>query len=146
MTQETALAGMEQALRAAARSYIENLRTSQRQAEYGQYIASALARLGYPPPAHGWPVLASGIDSALAARLRQAVVAEMARLLRLARSGHPAYDVNRHIATSRALAWLDGRDRDQSSREGNSRPSGKSLNSRFVRRAHRRGTSRLAGA
>ncbi|WP_102957747.1 hypothetical protein [Mangrovicella endophytica] len=72
--------------------------------------------------------------------IRDRLLREVRRLSRLGRAGHPAYDLNRHIALTRTLRWIDG---EAAPRETKQRLSGHALNQRFRSRSwHRFNQSR----
>ncbi|MEF2071862.1 hypothetical protein [Consotaella aegiceratis] len=130
---------LEAALRSAAAAYVQGLRHAERETRRRREIEATLRRLGFE---HAAAAIAdaSRRDTLPAAQVRAilaALEAEMAKLLRRARANHPAYDLNRHIAVKRTLAWLSGETespRTLASPRSQDRPSGRALNDRFRRR------------
>ena len=74
---------------------------------------------------------AAALPPALRDRLRQRLASEATRLVRLARAQSPSYDINRHIAVRRAVAWIERRVTPVLPTSPGVRRSGWVLNGRF---------------
>ena len=138
-----ALTRLESALRGAARRYVEDIRTAERDGKRFGELRACLSRLGYDGPVPGSVSGVAGLDAAARGMMRATLEREVARLSRLARAGRADYDCNRHIAVRRALATLLSPVHPEPPRPA----SGRELNERFARwRAGRTPASRSAPA
>lgn len=101
---------MEAALRAAVLAHRIALRARLQSQTKGFELRFLCARLGFG--AEDLDAIAASPDAtalkpALREALRQRLAAEATRLARLARAASPGYDINRHIAVRRAIAWAE---------------------------------------
>ncbi|MCW4113841.1 hypothetical protein NPA31_002535 [Aurantimonas sp. MSK8Z-1] len=108
---QSELGRLEDRLRQAAKRHAASLREAEAASRSAAQLSSAFLRLGLNIGEIGRLDLRQGSDrvpAALREELQTRAAADLRRLLRLARAGHPAYDLNRHIAARRLLAWLAG--------------------------------------
>ena len=147
---------METALRAAIAEHRVELHRRLKAEAQGFELRFLLARLGFAADeldALAGAAAASELAAELRATVRQRLAGEVTRLLRLARAGSPAYDINRHIAVRRALCWIEGGPTLIDPTAPDVRRSGWVLNGRFRGAARRKpigpgteGTPRLRKA
>lgn len=136
MMEQTGIERLEAALRAAVLAHRRALRAEIERETSDFSLRFLLARLGV-----GREVLEAIVPKAAAADLAPSLRhhvstrlnRESTRLVRLARAGSPAYDMNRHVAVSRALRWLGSGTAEAAAvtQESAALPSGRTLNARF---------------
>ena len=125
---------MEAALRAAVAEHRIALHRRNEAETHGFELRFLFARLGLAPQELDLIAAsanASQLPPALRDTLRQRLAAETARLLRLARAQSGAYDINRHIAVRRAVAWVEAHPVPVIPTSPGVRRSGWVLNGRF---------------
>ena len=127
---------MEAALRAAVLAHRIALRARLQSETKGFELRFLCARLGFAAgelDAIAANSDAAGLPPALRETLRQRLAAEATRLARLARAASPRYDINRHIAVRRAIAWAEAVPPPPMPGTPDDKRSGWTLNGRFRR-------------
>lgn len=102
---------LDQRLAAMAARYLQSRQQAERQRLTRFERSFALARAGIDVERARGALdsgLAADLDAQDRERLRSFTLAELARAKRYARMFDPRYDLSRHVAARRLLAWLEG--------------------------------------